>query len=611
LLELRQAKDTTRAKVLVELCWEFRFRNADTARHYGLQGLALAQELKNKKLMGDALLNIGISYEAQGDYPKALEYELQALAIWQALDSPLQKAKTLNNLGIIYDEIGDQRKALQHYFEALAIFEERNLPAKIAGTVMNIGIVMKAQKEYTKAIEYYRRSGKLFRELANKFGEGACYANLGSCYLHLGSYDSALYYSTLGASFFEKLNIQQSLPTTWTNAAIALDTLKRYTEAKAFLIKARRAHQTFGAKKELAYNLIQLARLYQKMNKPDSAIKTIEEAILTTRQAQVPEQVMQAYQALAYIESKQNNYKRAYAAQLQYSTVKDSLFQSDKRKQVLELEQKYETEKKVLLLAEQELKLERNQWLIVLLTTLVVLIVALVFVWRRSVLSNQQRQLAEKQREFQSRLAEAAIALQEKERARVAKDLHDGFGQYISTVQLYVAQTQEHWKQNATDLLNQMHREVRNIAFDLLPHTLASVGLVAALRELASRITQSRTVTVQLHMSEAGERLENGLEVSLYRVCQEWINNILKYSHATVININAVRHDAEFSLILEDNGDGFDKTLLEKSVGNGWRNIQLRIQLHQGTVFVESTPGRKGNMLIIEIPIASANLQVA
>lgn len=607
---LTRVQDTTRIKVLIELCWEYRFSNADTARYFGLQALELAKEHNATALVGEALHTIGITHEAQGEYTKALAYEKEALAIREELGDEVKKANTLNNLGIIYDEMGDQKKALEHYYHALEIFEKKNLKAKIAGTIMNIGIVMKAQKEYAKAIEYYRKSGAIYKELKNELGEGACYANLGSCYLYLPDFDSAYYYSLRGSLFFEKLNIRQSLPTTWTNAAIALDTMGRYAEAKKYLLKAKKVQESFGAKKELAYNLIQLSKVYLKTNNADSALFLIEEAITITEQTQIPEQAMQAYQALATIKSKQNDYKGAYHAQVLYNVVKDSLFQSERNKQVLELEKKYETEKKEMQLAEQSLKLERNQWLVILLLVILLLLVAVVLVWRRNTAIRQRQLLSEKQQEYQVKLIEAVIALQEKERARVAKDLHDGFGQYISTVQLYVSQSTDAWKQNASDLLNQMHKEVRNIAFDLLPHTLASAGLVPALKELSMRINSSNKIRIDLHANEV-DRMSNKLEVSLYRVCQEWINNILKYNNATVINVNIVQHETELSLIIEDNGDGFDTRILEESAGNGWRNMQSRIQLYKGSIFVDSNPTRNGSTLLVEIPLVMDLQQVA
>ncbi len=607
---LGHVQDTTRVKVLIELCWEYRFSNADTARYFGLQALALAKEHNATALIGEALHTIGITHEAQGDYTKALDYELEALVIREKLGDEVKKAYTLNNLGIIYDEMGDQKKALEHYYRALDIFERNKLKAKIAGTVMNIGIVMKAQKEYAKAIDYYRKSGSLYKELKNELGEGACYANLGSCYLHLPNYDSAYYYSLRGSALFEKLNIRQSLPTTWTNTAIALDTMGRYSEAKRYLLKAKKVQESFGSKKELAFNLIQLSNLYLKTNSTDSALLTIEAAILITEQTHIPEQTMQAYEALSVIKSKRNDYKGAYYAQLQYNVAKDSLFQSQRTKQVLELEKKYQTEKKEMQLAEQRLKLQRNQWLIILLLVILLLMVAIVLVWRRNTAIRQQHLLSEKQQEYQAKLIEAVIALQERERARVAKDLHDGFGQYISSVQLYVSQSTEAWKQNASDLLTQMHKEVRNIAFDLLPHTLASAGLVPALKELTMRINSSNKIRIDLHANEVG-RMSSKLEVSLYRICQEWINNILKYNNATVLNINIVQHETELSLIIEDNGNGFDTRVLEEGAGNGWRNMQSRIQLFKGSIFVDSDPKRNGSTLLVEIPMVADLQQVA
>ena len=151
---LQSAKGKEKIQILVDLCWEYRFSNADSARKYGLEALELSRNGKLRELEGDALHNLGITHEAQGNYQEALKYELPALEIRKDLGNDLKTANTLNNLGIIHDELGNQKKALENYFEARKIYEHLGDKSKIAMVISNIGIVLKAQREYVKVIGY-------------------------------------------------------------------------------------------------------------------------------------------------------------------------------------------------------------------------------------------------------------------------------------------------------------------------------------------------------------------------------------------------------------------------------------------------------------------------
>jgi two-component system, NarL family, sensor kinase len=146
------AKDNARIPIMLELCWEYRFVNADTARQYGMEALRLAREAELDTLEVEALHNIGITYEAQGDYSDALSYLEPALELRNRIGNDIKTANTLNNLGIVSDGIGDFTEALDYYYRALRIFEKANDKSKIAMMYTNIGIVHKERKDFKEAV---------------------------------------------------------------------------------------------------------------------------------------------------------------------------------------------------------------------------------------------------------------------------------------------------------------------------------------------------------------------------------------------------------------------------------------------------------------------------
>ncbi len=260
-----------RIKVLLELCWNYRFVNADTARKIGFEALALAQKAGIPQFEAEALNYIGITHEAQGNYDKALDFEHRALAMRRKIGDDSKTAKTINDIGIIYDEMGDFQKALENYFEARKIFEQLQDSSRIAMVLTNIGIVLKEQKEYRKVVGYYRRALAIYQKLGNRFGVAACNANLGSVYFYLPRYDSSLYFSLTAARGFEEQNNLQFLPASLCNAGMAYDKLGDGRKAEEYLSKALRLNQEYDNKKELSFVLTYLAGVKRRSGLASSA----------------------------------------------------------------------------------------------------------------------------------------------------------------------------------------------------------------------------------------------------------------------------------------------------------------------------------------------------
>jgi two-component system NarL family sensor kinase len=136
----------------------------------------------------------------------------------------------------------------------------------------------------------------------------------------------------------------------------------------------------------------------------------------------------------------------------------------------------------------------------------------------------------------------------------------------------------------------------------LSPQVLVRDGLVEAVKELSFRINRSNDVQVTIQTTGFENRLPADYEITLYRICQEWINNVLKYSVANRAEVQLIEHSDEVTLMIEDNGKGFDLNALETGTGNGWKNIQSRIQILKGVVEVDSKPGRTGTTFTASIP---------
>ena len=611
LFVLKAQSGKNQAKTLIELCLEYRFINADTARQYGLKGLALSRELKSPELEVEALNCIGITHEAQGNYDQALEYELPALAIRKKINDPVKTARSLNNIGIIYDEKGNYAKALEYYFEARKIFESAKEMSLVAMVISNIGIVLKAQKEYGKVISYYYEALGIYKKLNNKFGVAACHANLGSLYLNLYQYDSALFFSQKASQEFEELNNQQFLATSLFNAGKAYFKLGKENEARETLTKAKTLCEVYDNKKELSSVLIYLAGIERAVGNIAEGLEQAARGLTIAQNIGAREEVMQARKELSLLWVAKSDFKKAFSYYQSYASIKDSLYESEKSKQISELQTKYETEKKEtqinLLTQETRLKSVQLRQGILAMTVLVLLLVALVgigLLLRNRTKLKQQADLDAARAELRQQQLQAVIASQEEERKRFAADLHDGLGQMISAMRLGLSKDKvdNSSVQYALGLMNDMNVEIRNIAFNLMPQVLVKDGLHEALHEFAQRVSNSGGIKIEVQTYNLSQDMSSEQRIALYRICQEWVNNVIKYSKAKQIMIQAVQHTEELVITIEDDGNGFDKRLLTEGKGNGWKNINSRLSLIRGTIDIDTLLQRKGTIAILSVP---------
>lgn len=194
---------------------------------------------------------------------------------------------------------------------------------------------------------------------------------------------------------------------------------------------------------------------------------------------------------------------------------------------------------------------------------------------------------------------------QENERKRVARDLHDGLGQWLTGLKLKIAAADIaiEQKNELKEITSETIEEVRRITNNLMPSVLVDFGIDAALRQITSYFQKTSQVQIQYtyQKEDAGIILPFEVSVTLYRIAQEALNNTIKHSEATLVKMVLIENKADISLSIEDNGKGFvvDST---KRKGNGLKNMEERVKLWNGTFAINSQ--KEGTKLIISIPLA-------
>lgn len=208
-------------------------------------------------------------------------------------------------------------------------------------------------------------------------------------------------------------------------------------------------------------------------------------------------------------------------------------------------------------------------------------------------------------RQHVANLSASILQLQESERQRIAKDLHDSVGQLILAAKINLISYRNNPQQFADrfetglDIIDKASQELREIYTNLYPSTLRDLGLVTTIRWYARNILEVRGLAVELRLSMKGA-LEHDAEVNLFRIIQETFSNIVKHSAATRVAVALTAARGTLRLTIKDNGRGFAQN--RPGGGFGLENIRQRIKHLGGQIVIESSPGA-GTMYRITLPM--------
>ncbi|MFO7977615.1 MAG: response regulator [Bacteroidales bacterium] len=216
-------------------------------------------------------------------------------------------------------------------------------------------------------------------------------------------------------------------------------------------------------------------------------------------------------------------------------------------------------------------------------------------------------------RQLEQQVRNAIIETEERERKRFAMDLHDGLGALLSTLKIYVNLIQKPDKsQEDKDFLlhelktniNEAVATARRIANNLMPSTLNDYGLLPALESFCQKIVRAGTININISCQQNFPRLEKNMEINLYRVFTELINNTLKHAQAQAINLDLRTENGSLIIKYQDDGLGFDPEKVKEanSGSHGLKNIRTRVQLLQGDMKILA-PASGGISFNFEIPI--------
>ncbi len=390
------------------------------------------------------------------------------------------------------------------------------------------------------------------------------------------------------------------------------DNAKARLYFKQALVIDSKTEDLFGA----AISNLNLAGTYVNSGDTDSALFYYDKSEKIAKELNAKQILVQLYSSKAELFQLNKDFSAALESMKLYNQYHDSLYNEKKAEELAEAEAKYEALKKdneirmlkneqvISIIQQKQYQSERIAWI-----SLVSLgIVILVYLYKRyqqkqTVLFNlkmlQQKELYLK----------AIVETQEEERKRIAKDLHDGIGQTLSGIKLSLVtivtkMPEEEVKvklQSLSQTLDTACSDVRSISHQMMPRLLQEEGLIPAIGDMLEKSFRLSSISYNFEHYGMEGRVKENIEISLYRICQELINNIIKHSGATEVSVQLFRNGKNLVLLVEDNGKGF-AFQEKKSSGIGLMNISSRVETVHGEFNLEPSP-QSGTLATIRIPI--------
>ena len=224
-----------------------------------------------------------------------------------------------------------------------------------------------------------------------------------------------------------------------------------------------------------------------------------------------------------------------------------------------------------------------------------------------STVKTLEKELSQQKIAQQKKIMQAMIRTEEKEKNKLGLELHDNVNQILSVVRMYLSildsdNTMEEITLSKTiELLNTAIDEIRHLSHSLAVSYKFEAGLAQVLEDMVEKISLARDFSIFLCMSDdLDECTNNEQKLAIYRIVQEQLNNVIKYARATEVKVEICTTANEISLLIQDNGQGFDPAKAGK--GLGLSNITTRAESLEGKVCVKSAPG-KGCKLAVTIPL--------
>ncbi|MEA5461833.1 tetratricopeptide repeat protein [Arcicella sp. LKC2W] len=603
-------RDTLWSRKVKVLMYHYTFINTDSALFYTKQLLAISEKRGIETNIIHSYNYFGYLYGLEGNHFMAAQNYYKALGMAEKSNDEKRVLDSKRYLTEAYIGLGDYTKALKFGNEALLLAKKRKDNNETLASLNNLGSIYLNQKYFKKAKNHFQEMEILALKLKDNDFISLSFYYLGKVAFETKNYEQAHQLFKDLLKYYEPQSINHAV--TQIDIAEVFIAQKEYKKAIPMILEAQKVVKQQGGENYLPTSYKLLYEAYKAQGNNHEALKYHEK-----------------FMTLKDSISTESTQSRIKSLQFEYdNTLKESQLQ----KQNIELLEE-KTQK-------QQISQTRNLFL---LGGILALILASVLFWNNRKLNTKNQQiesqktqimLAQEQLEnanqnleyrVTQRTQELALANQELinkneeiktalftgqsiERKRVASELHDNVSSLLSAVNMSMqaisgktlSDNDQKIYKNVREMIKNAYSEVRNISHNIMPAGLEKDGLLTTIEQLLAKINLNKQLSFSLEAQGMERRLPVQIELNVYSIILELINNIIKHSEATKATILMVNQDDYFSLQVKDNGIGLGNNT--GNLGNGMENIKSRIEALNGN-FACDFGNTKGANFDIKIPL--------
>lgn len=549
-------------------------------------------------------LYYGVLEEANGEMDNALKYYQEAHKQATTSGDKTVLLKVMTAMSTYYINTSNFSACIRTCHEGIKIstaIENREIASQFYN---NLSLCYNYMNDTENAIKYIDKSIELKRENSDETALANAYLNKGLLLTNMKKYREGFEYYDAAAAIYLKDTNHVALTQLYINYAWDYTDMKQFRTARGFLTKALAHSQKTGDKIREASVWNAFGYYYRNAGQTDSVEQALKNGYKISLASGNIRNSLEAVKELSLHYDNIGDNKKALVFLKEAWKLNDSLLNEAKVKLARVLNARFEATQKEALIAGQRAQIaehkrnlaQRNMWIIAI-ASLAIAGFAVVYLLYRG-------KVAKAQREEEQKINSAIFESEQKERIRIARDLHDSIGQKLVVTKMALGKPTEDTNiKNALGLLEKTIEEVRAVSHNLIPGILI-FGLVKAIEDLADQINATESIQTSIWANEEARELKlaKQIELSLYRIVQEITSNMVRHANTKEIAIDITAEYNHLQINIRDKGIGFDTQTIELSAGIGWKNIFARVRLLNGQIKVQSTKN-VGSAIMIDIPL--------
>jgi signal transduction histidine kinase len=572
-----------------------RYSNYAEAENLAREAIFLYRKTRNKKKLNRTYYELGHALYAQSYFEKAINNFDTSYDLSKKAGDSTYVFYSVTNSAYVYLESGDYKRAFEKVLELhQLLLTSNNAPWK-AWELDLISTLYLCIEDFKTALVYDRQKYQIIKP--HYYGDLMGSAELFSLN---HQFDSAKYYY----QFIDTSNDLRALRMYLVSVGEYYFLQGKYDKALPNFLRGLSYHKQVNDRNQVMGTLVKLAKTYDSVHDYASAFKYAQEALAIAQQTGARQFIRDCYQILYSVYDYWQQTDSALSYHKKYVAIKDSITSAQVTAKLVayNFDQKIELlnkEKEVKQVQFQKQSLLKN----VLIGSIIILLLLAAIVIRNIILKRKNEKLS-LEHKLQVQQLESKLESQQallSERLRISRELHDDIGSTLSGIVLYshLAEDQSYTQKedevkNSLNIIqqsaNDMVNKLNDIVWSINPEHNSLKNLMEKLEEYAAEMAKVKNIKVLAKVPENLPELQLPVETlhNIYLFCKEAINNAVKYSEASCLELNARHSNRLIEFTISDNGKGFDAERVKK--GNGLMNMQKRAEEVGAKLCLKSVP---------------------